>query len=113
MIIFKFFLKPSLLDFRKIFKLTVTQLTHLVLRFYFGGKINEPFCYGNALNLAHEFFMIILTRKFCKIFLLKLCVKFHAFSTQNYFLFSKMRRLEEKWRIRIYSLSDLVCFRKS
>ena len=42
----------------------------------------------NASNLTYEFCMTILTRKFIKIFLLKLsyknsCVNFDAFSRQN------------------------------
>ena len=42
-------------------------LTLLFLNTIFGGKINEPFYLDNSSNLIHDFFIIILAKKFSKI----------------------------------------------
>ena len=52
-------------------------------RFFFEGKTNERFYLENTSNLTIEFQYAMLTRKFVKVVIKKLCVKFDVFSRRN------------------------------
>ena len=65
-------------------------------RHVFEGK-NEQFLLENASNLIHELFSTILTRKFNKIFLVKIVIqKYMHFQREIAIFFPKTRRWEAK-----------------
>ena len=54
------------------------------------GNKNGPFLIENTSNMAHECFMIILTKKSLNFFvsvMIHPCVKFDTFSRKNVYLF--------------------------
>ena len=62
-----------------------------------GGKIKEPFSLENA-SIWHMSFLIILTKKISKIFLLKLSEKFDAYQDKIAYWVFVPKGVTQKWK---------------